>query len=269
MVDLTAILCIDIDGTLIDAEEQLHPRDIEVLQSFPANIQPVLTTGRILHSAKGVLRNFGLFDGQPISLPGVFMNGGAAYLPGENLILEHTFYPSTRQRLIQLAEEHPQSAFTFFSLNVVHLVNPDPFSRSICDLHYLAAKDIPARDVPEEIVKVMVLDENVENLAQIKREAAGLDVETGYTLNYAYEINPPNITKANSLLVLLKEMQLDHLPIFVVGDAENDLALFARATLCFAPDTAHQAAIDHADRIISREPDGILTPILEQIKHLV
>ena len=269
MPNLTAILCIDIDGTLIDEKEQLHPSDIAILQSFPANIQPVLTTGRILHSAKGVLQKFNLFNGRPIPLPGVFMNGGVAYLPGERIILQHTFNHAMRQKLLVVAERHPHSCFTFFALDAVHLINPNPFGRYISDLHYLAAQDTSASELPKEIVKLMVLDENVDSLSQIAQETAGLDAEMAYSLKFAYEINPPGITKANSLQVLLKTMRIEHLPVFVVGDAENDLSLFRLAVQSFAPDTAHQAALDHADRIISREPDGILTPILQQINAFV
>ena len=75
----------DVDGTLIDVDEKIHPKDVALLQDFPEDLQPFLTTGRSLHGAKGVLQQNGLFEGKPLSLPGVFMNGGAAYHAGGKL----------------------------------------------------------------------------------------------------------------------------------------------------------------------------------------
>ena len=268
MTDPTAILCIDIDGTLIDHTECIHPNDRQLLQNMPAHIQPVLTTGRILHSARGVLRKNGLFIEQPIPLPGVFMNGGMVCLPHEKIILEQTFTPALRQRLIGLAIKHPTSAFTFFSLKTVHLINPNPFGRHITDLHYLDAADTTLQDVPEQIVKVMILEQDEPTLTRIRQETVDWDAEMAYSLDFAYEINPRGITKANSLIVLLSAMRINQTPIFVAGDAENDLPLFSLAARSFAPNTAHQTVRDKADRIISREPDGILSPIMQEISQI-
>ena len=260
-----ALLCIDIDGTLIDSHEKVHPTDIRVLRDFPPEIQPVLTTGRILHSAKGVLRANGLFSEPRLPLPGVFLNGGAAYLPNEILCFEHAFSPETRLALIKLAGVFPQTAFTFFGLSEVHLVNPTPFARCVSKLHYLNAREVPYYELPDRVFKVMVLEEDPELLKAIEAAVKGWDAEMAFSLPYAYEINPPGITKAQTLLALLKAMRLDHLPIYTVGDAENDLSLFQIAKKTFAPATAQQIVIAQTDSVISRKKDGLLAPILSQI----
>jgi hydroxymethylpyrimidine pyrophosphatase-like HAD family hydrolase len=71
-----AILCIDFDGTLIDEQIHIHPADVEILELFPATIQPVMTTGRDLRSVKSIFQNHGVFKAIPFPWPGVFMNGG-------------------------------------------------------------------------------------------------------------------------------------------------------------------------------------------------
>ena len=60
MTDRKAILCLDIDGTLIDAQGDVHPEDIQAINTLPDDLQLILTTGRMLHSAKGVLKQNGL-----------------------------------------------------------------------------------------------------------------------------------------------------------------------------------------------------------------
>lgn len=42
MATFRAILCLDIDGTLIDDQEKIRPQDREVLQDLPAWLQVVI-----------------------------------------------------------------------------------------------------------------------------------------------------------------------------------------------------------------------------------
>ena len=265
MSELKAVLCIDIDGTLVDSEQRVHPADIHLLENIPTHIQPILTTGRILHSARRVLKENGLFQSYRIPLPGVFMNGGTAYLPHENLCTQHTFSPPTREILLSLAKKYRQISFTFFSLDVVYLVNTNPLGKHISRLHYLESRESETAELPRDIVKVMVLDQDVEKLETIKRDIKDLDAEMAYSLSYAFEINPPGITKAGTLMTLLKTMQMQALPVYVAGDAENDLSLFNIAKMSFAPDTADTTVITHADQIIQYKQTGLLSPILKHI----
>jgi Cof subfamily protein (haloacid dehalogenase superfamily) len=260
-----AILCIDIDGTLIDSHERIHPQDVQVLKNFPEEIQPMLTTGRILHSAKGVLRENGLFKPDPFPLPGVFMNGGVTYQPGETLCTHHAFLSETREALINLSGNFPRSAFTFFAIDTVYLVNSTSFAHQIARIHHLGARSIDADDLPAEIIKVMILEPEPTAMQKIKHQSQSLEAEKAFSLPFAFEINPPGIDKAVSLTALLKSMHLDGLPIYAAGDAENDLALFKHARTSFAPTTAHPKVIKVADHLIARENEGLLTPLLRNL----
>jgi len=262
-----AILCIDIDGTLIDSKERVHARDIHTFNNLPEVFQPILTTGRILHSAKGVLKQNGLLIDSTLDLPGVFMNGGVAYLPFEELHTQHAFVPATLKNLMDLATAYPTSAFTFFGIDAVYLVNATDFGKYIAQIHYLDAQETEAKAVPSTIVKVMILEQDIPTLKNIELDAQILNAEMAYSLPYAFEINPPGITKARTLSRLLHAMRLDSLPIHVVGDGENDLSLFEIARINFAPDTSHPKVLDQADYIFSREPRGLLAPILEIIQN--
>ncbi|MEA3327878.1 MAG: HAD family hydrolase [Chloroflexota bacterium] len=260
-----AILCIDIDGTLLDEHERMHPEDVKVLHHFPEFIQPVITTGRNLNSTKAVFRQNGLFNSLDLPWPGVFLNGGAGYLPFEKGLIQNCFTKTTRETLITLALAFPETSFTFFTIDAVYLVNPNQFSSHIAQIHYLNAIESRAHDIPEGIIKVMILEQDPDVLKRIQKETRDWEAEMGYTLSYAYEINPTGITKANTLMAVLEALDLIRLPIFIVGDAENDLSLFKLAQKSFAPNTAHKTVMECADHIIQRETRGILIPILEEI----
>jgi hypothetical protein len=257
------ILCIDIDGTLIDANERVHPRDITRLKAFPKDLQPIFTTGRILHSAKGVLQENGLFPEKRMPWPGVFMNGGVAYLPEEVLCLSHAFSQELRQDLIALAKSFPDSDFTFFTVDSVFLVNPTPFGRDISVRHHLQAREILPQDLPEDIVKVMILDENPQRLLGVEVQSRTIRAETAYSLNYALEINPLNINKANTLRTLIAAMGLQDIPVYSIGDAENDLSMFEIAAATFAPDDADPRITSRVTRVIQRQETGLLGPVFD------
>jgi len=260
-----AILCIDIDGTLLDAREQIHPQDVKILNRFPEFIQPVITTGRNLNSVKSVLKQNGLINFQVFPWPGVFLNGGAGYLPYEEGFIQNCFTNTVREALIRLALSFPVTSFAFFTADEVYLVNPNQFSNHISKVHYLNAVESRALDIPDGIIKVMILEQDPDELRSVQKKTQDWEAETGYTLSYAYEINPTGITKANTLVDLLEVLDIKNLPIFVVGDAENDLSLFKLAQKSFAPSTAHEVIRVCADCIIHRKNRGILTPIFEDL----
>lgn len=265
MIGIRAVLCLDIDGTLINDHEQIHPEDIKVLNNIPENIQVLLTTGRPLGSAMGVLHANKIFQDIPLPLPGVFMNGTVTYLPGEKLMLEHHFSTEVRHELIKLSQSFPASTFAFFTLSTTHLVNPTPFSFHIAEKHYLSHIISGPLEVPRKINKMMVIEKDNEQLKRIKKHTAGLTAEIAYSLPYLLEFTPKGINKPVSLNSLLSTLSLVGQPIYAAGDGQNDLPLFEIADLSFAPSTANQSILERVDYIIQREEKGLMNPIIEII----
>ena len=239
-----------------------------MLKNLPENIQPILTTGRILHSAKSVFQQNGLYPQAVFPLPGVFMNGGVAYKPGEILTVHHTFPAHIRSELMELSQNFQKTAFVFFALTQVYLVNPTPFSMQVSKSHYLNVQISTGQDLPQEIVKLMILEDHPEKLSAIQKEAIMIEGEKAYTVSTAFEINPTGINKANTLKTLLKQLEWEDCSVVTVGDAENDLALFEIADLCFAPTTAYTSVLEKADHVIPREKEGLLMPILKEMKSI-
>ena len=261
-----AILCLDIDGTLLDSNEQVHTNDVWILQHLPPDIQLILTTGRPLHSAKPALQMNGVFQEQGLPIPGVYMNGGVAYFPNEQLCFENPLSTETGQVLYQLSTRFPDSEFVFFTVSEAFLANRTPFGDRVVKNHHINAIGEVSGDLPEKIIKVLVLNEDPEALEKIRQATRGLNAEMAYSLSYIFEFNPPGITKGATLLQLLKGLAMENRPIFAAGDGENDLSLFALAKRSFAPDSARPAILAQADQIIPRNKNGLLLPILEQIR---
>lgn len=260
-----AVLCLDIDGTLTDQNEKIHLKDVEILQAFPEPLQPVLATGRHLASAKRILAANHVFENTAIPLPSIFMNGGASYLPNEELLIEHNFPPETLITLIELSKSYPETTFGFFTISSAYLVNPTNYGHHISEIHYLSSQDVNEKTLPKKIIKMMVIEQDKKILKQIETKGAEINAEMAYSLPHLIEFTPLGINKAVGLPPLLHEMSLKDLPIYTAGDGQNDLGLFELAVKSFAPSYAHPAILNKADHIIQRENEGMLAPIIERI----
>ena len=265
---IKAVLCLDIDGTLTDEDEKMHPNDVVLLQKFPEDIQPILATGRHLISAKGILASNNVFKNIPLPIPSVFMNGGASYLPGEKLLAQHNFPTETLKALVELSKSFPETTFGFFSITSAYMVNPTQLSHHISKIHFLSSQDVNVKSIPEDIIKMMVIEKNKEKIREVEKMGAEINAEMVYSLPYLLEFTPPGINKAEGLTPLLKSLSLDNLPIYTAGDGQNDLGMFDFAVKSFAPTNAHPTILERADHIIERKSDGMIKPILDEIAHL-
>ena len=117
------VICFDFDGTLVDGEGRIHPRDVEVLGSdVRATLVPA--TGRPLHAVRHVLSQHGLFQDGPVPFPLVLENGAAVYETGERLREQHPFVPDVQAALMGAMLASPRVTFLLFSLDTVRMLWP-------------------------------------------------------------------------------------------------------------------------------------------------
>ena len=164
-----AIMCMDLDGTLVDEQVHLHPNDVDILAHFPKNILLVIATGRDLQSVKSIFQDNGLYLDTPFPLAGVYMNGGVTYLGGEVICQTRTFSSQARRAVINLANSFPRTAFTFFGVDQVYLVNPNPFGREVGRMHHFTLQETNLTGLPDEIVKVMVVESDSNLMKKVKQ----------------------------------------------------------------------------------------------------
>jgi hypothetical protein len=255
----------DLDGTLIDHNEEAHPRDINLLNNFPKEVLPILATGRSLPSARGVLEQNGILQGGPFPLPAVFINGAVTQLPNEEILKVHYLEDSILPDLIELTRVFASTAFFFYQPDKVYLVNATLTGEWLSRLHYLNAVECQAESLPRQINKAMAVDKDLAVIDQIREYTRDFHGEMGTSLPFIFEISPRGITKANSVRTLLTAMGYDGLPVYGVGDGENDLTIKPMAEKFFVPASAQESVRNQADVVIDRTQNGILSPILDFI----
>lgn len=267
--NIKAVLCLDIDGTLTDQNHKIHPNDVRIMHEFPETIQPILATGRDLMSAKRILASNQIYENTTLPLPCIFMNGGESYLPGEELLISHSFPSETLKVLINLSKSFHGTTFGFFTTSSAYLVNPSRTNHNSSKIHYFSSRDLDEKSIPGSIVKAMVVEHDKGILKEVEQKGSEIEAEMTYSLPYVIEFAPLGINKAVGLPPILQKLSLQNIPIFTAGDGQNDLGLFDFAVKTFAPSYAHPAILEKADHIIQRENEGMLKPILDIISRQI
>lgn len=256
------IVCLDFDGTLVDAEGRIHPADVEALAN-ERSVTFVPATGRPLHSVRRAFGRHGLFADRPIPFPLVLENGAAVYGENEDLRARRSFEPGLRDDLVRAVLASTGVGFLMYSLDEVGLLRPDDELRAMVRRFDLDARPFdPEAGTP--LSKVAAAGDP-EALRAFEAEVAGLPLERTYSLPNVLELTPVGVHKGGGLSTLLREEESDG-EIAVAGDGENDLALFELATLSFAPHDSPPAIQARADRVLDVRKEGLLAPILREVR---
>ena len=260
---MKAIICFDLDGTLVNEQGKIHAHDIELLNRHDLPIQIIAATGRSLESVRATFHKNGLFLNQAIPFPLILLNGAFTCLPGETPSTYIPFENSIQKQLIALAGEYKQISYLFLAAAEVNMLYPNPFGIAGADKYEFRLSPYDFETGQNRFCKVMCLSDRPENLAEIAAAVKDLPVSTAYSMSTIFEISPPGVNKGSSLLALLKEMGLQDVPLYTAGDGENDLELLKLARLSFAPQTALPVVKQAANQIIDSAQSGLLTPLLD------
>jgi HAD superfamily hydrolase (TIGR01484 family) len=258
------VICFDFDGTLVDGEGRIHPRDVEILGSdVRATLVPA--TGRPLHAVRHVLSWHGLFEDGPVPFPLVLENGAAVYEAGESLREQHPFVADVQAALMEAMLASPRVTFLLFSLDKVRMLWPSEAGWRMVRRFALSTQPFsPETDWDAPLTKVVSIAETPEPLRAFATETSDLALERAYSLPTVLEFTRVGVDKGRGLSALLGERPAGT-KLVVAGDGENDLPLFDLADLSFAPKDSPAAIKARADHVLDVREGGLLAPILRTI----
>lgn len=257
------ILVSDLDGTLLDKQSRIHPRDAALLASLPEEVTFIPATGRGLVAARYPFHINGLVNGASLPFPAVLMNGAAVYAPGEQILGVYPFPRPVLEQVIALAHALRGVTYFFSTPERDYYLWLNDYSIGEVQKYGMDTRPLTSNDYNLPFTKVMCFSDNPELLKEVEFAAAKLKVVPFYSLPTIFEMCPPGMNKAVGLQRLLHAMQVSGVTICAAGDGENDIALLRSTDLSFAP-TASPAHIRTAARyVIEPAENGILTPMLQ------
>ena len=264
---LRPVICFDMDGTLVGNDSKIHPPDKALLANHGKH-NFFVTTGRPLKSVRKTFQFNHLFMKLPIPFGMVLLNGSLLYQPGEIFNAYTAFDKRNQKQLFMRVNDFPAITFLFLDIKDIYIINPTPFGFRSCHRFDFEVKKFTGKVGDYHFSKLMCISEHPDQLQKFAQTASDLNLEGVYSLTTVFEITPKEVNKGVGLQKLIGAMNLKPGLVVAVGDGENDLPLFDKADISYAPSTSPDSIKRVADRIIDSQSTGILEPILNDIDNI-
>jgi hydroxymethylpyrimidine pyrophosphatase-like HAD family hydrolase len=259
----------DLDGTLSDARERIHPASVRAVRALEAGGIPVLVaTGRRLRMACAVLEAGGLAG------PAVVLDGALGIDLRDGRVFHQAAFPAAAagQVLDAFAAAGLSPCVYTDRPDADLVVGPDP---STHPGHLDRARPWVATDDLARVVRT----EPVHAFAVVGRPAAWLQpvlaavgpagsasivpdlIYGGHTL----QVRPPGVSKWSGVLAFCAERGLDPGRVLAVGDGANDLELLEAAAVACVVATATPAVLARADHVLGPPSDGGWAAVLDLV----
>ncbi len=190
------VFIFDLDGTLLNEERRMHPRDREILL-MRRDLVLIPATGRTLTSAKGSFAESGLWEDVPIPLPMITQNGSLNFLPGE---VEQSFFPfedDLLRELVNFTRRFPQIPALLMSKNVIHTLHTEAADpEELWDFGGLPLADSGRG---QQFSKILFYSSRSEELREVEEASAGFPVERVYSTPVFFEMTPLGVNKGKGV----------------------------------------------------------------------
>jgi Cof subfamily protein (haloacid dehalogenase superfamily) len=247
-------VALDIDGTLLDHDEQLSPAVVDAVRRTAAQVPVILATGRAWTTTRPVAERFGLPAGGFV----VCSNGARTLrFPDGQVVDERTFDPST---VIASVRKHaPNARMAVEEYDGSYLVTK-PFPDG--DLGRDAQIRVVGDDelAPEPVTRLIIRDPE-QSEADFVHLAERLGLHgVSYFVGWTawLDIAPEGVDKSTGLKVALAQYDLDPSGLLAIGDGRNDIEMLTYAGLGIAMGSAPDEVKVAADEVTkSVQDDGV------------
>ncbi|MBM7543968.1 Cof subfamily protein (haloacid dehalogenase superfamily) [Weissella beninensis] len=227
------LIAIDIDGTLLNENNELAPRTIKTLQAASARgVKVVLTTGRPLTGVTPYLDKLGLHgDDQYV----ITFNGALAQTVSGNILTKETISYDDYRDIEALSHKlavhfHVEDDHLIYT---AHQLIPK-YSIGESFLVNMQIKYVPVADMEvKDYSKGMMIDEP-EVIDRVIKAIPTSFHDRFYVVRstpYFLEFINKNASKGNALNALATKLGLQQAEVMALGDQNNDLTMLEWAGL--------------------------------------
>ena len=257
------VLALDLDGTILDMQLRLDPRDVAAVQrALAAGWRVIACTGRPFPGALPWVRRLGLTD------PFVCYQGAQVRAPDGETLLDRGIRREVAAEVIRFARErdlHVQ-AYRDDSL-LVERDRPEAHAyaqHAEIEIHLVPDLIAAMAEVTPKLVIVAAAD-IMEGLLSETRERWRGRLFIATSLPTFLEFTDPSADKGTALEFLAQRLGFSAQRAVAVGDGRNDRPMLEWAGLKVAVEGAPKELQEVADRTVAPPGAGGLAKLLEEL----
>jgi Cof subfamily protein (haloacid dehalogenase superfamily) len=268
-------ILLDLDGTLVDDGDRIHPRTLSALHAADRHgVRVMVATGRSELATIPVLEQLGLES------PAIVFNGAGLYCPvRKRLLEERVLSERTLARCVQFGEERGHMTVAMCQ-GVKYATSPrsDPEWAALRDMtgvQYVERGELIGR----RALRVTLFSDRHASSQELADEFGEFLGQPVYVTHFPLsclphhrasrllvcDIHPPCKGKAEGLRVLNDEYGVPAQRVVAVGDAENDVPMIVAAGLGVAMGNAYPEALAAAKRVIGSNDTGTIGELVEEL----
>lgn len=239
-----ALLALDMDGTLLDDNQQIGTETITAIhEAQQAGINVILSTGRAFVHVQPYVQALGLQS------PMVLVNGGEVWKNPREIYKRHLLKRQVIQQMYALSKQYD---VWFWAYSTQGWYNKDNWTADIETEDWLKFGYLTKDEYKRE------------RLWHELRAIGGLELTNSSPDNI--EINPAGVNKATGVQAVCEFIGCDMSQVVAVGDSLNDLAIIQAAGLGVAMGNAQEQVKQVADITVrTNNEQGVAQVIREYL----
>jgi Cof subfamily protein (haloacid dehalogenase superfamily) len=268
-------ILLDLDGTLVDDDDRIHPRTLAALRAASARgVRVMVATGRSELATIPVLEQLALGD------PAIVFNGAGVWCPARKRLLEERVLSErTLARAVRFGEERGHMTVTMCA-GVKYATEPrnEVEGRALRDM--TGVTYVPREKlVTARALRVTLFSDRHATSDDFAAEVEAALAQPVYITHFPLaclphhrtsrllvcDVHPPCRGKAEALRWLREEHGIPPERVVAVGDAGNDVPMLEAAGLGVAVENAYPDALAAADRVIGPNTGDAIGALVEEL----
>jgi len=249
----------DVDGTLVRRDKSLSERTVSTVARLrDAGILFAIVSSRPPRGLASLIAPLG------ISTFVAGFNGGVIATPDLSPVRRHLMAPEVAARAVEAIEAAGVQAWVFsdqgWCARDPNGLRVDLERRTVgFDPTIVADFSVAVQSA----AKIVAVSDDPALLERLQGELRGLDATIARSQSYYLDLTHPRANKGDALRGLASLMRVDVAQVAVLGDGENDIALFNAAGLSIAMGNAAPGVKMEADFVTGANDDDGAAAALE------
>jgi len=265
------LMCIDVDGTLVDSNKDLPLENkMAIQEACRAGLKIAIASGRAPGSVQEILNDLGI-KGYGICLNGSFINDG-------NIEISRSVFSDEQVDIIRkVVEKYDVRAF--FAAPTLSVTNKTPFGGwlkaiqksvakqkqlIVCDNHNLKEG---LDKYHGSLLKVSIMEEDDDTYQMVRKELEDVFIfDVAKSDTHYIDVTIKGINKSKGVKDLAKYLNIDLTEVICIGDNENDIEMIKVAGLGVAMAGSCEELLDICDVVtLSNDECGVAKVIYDYV----